>query len=107
MGERRKISLVVADVDGTLVTEQKVLTQRAPATVQVLHRAGVPTEEIATIGDQPNDVVMFSGDRGSVSPWATRQIRSRSKPMSQRIRTTTRVLPAMGAFRSAVCRLGG
>ena len=29
MAERRKISLVLADVDGTLVTEQKVLTKRA------------------------------------------------------------------------------
>jgi hydroxymethylpyrimidine pyrophosphatase-like HAD family hydrolase len=41
MGERRKISLVAADVDGTLVTEQKVLTQRAQAAVQALHRAGI------------------------------------------------------------------
>jgi hypothetical protein len=31
---------VVAGVDGTLVTEQKVLTQRAQAAVQALHRAG-------------------------------------------------------------------
>src|SRR4029077_12729195 len=29
MAEKRKISLVLADVDGTLVTEQKVLTERA------------------------------------------------------------------------------
>ena len=30
MAEKRKISLVLADVDGTLVTEEKVLTDRAP-----------------------------------------------------------------------------
>ena len=41
MGEKRKISLVIADVDGTLVTEDKVLTQRAQAAVAALHRAGV------------------------------------------------------------------
>ena len=29
MAEKRKISLVLADVDGTLVTEEKVLTKRA------------------------------------------------------------------------------
>ena len=29
MAKKRKISLVLSDVDGTLVTEQKVLTSRA------------------------------------------------------------------------------
>src|SRR5713101_9878875 len=41
MAEKRKISLVLADVDGTLVTEQKVLTERAQAAVQSLRQAGV------------------------------------------------------------------
>ena len=41
MAEKRKISLVLADVDGTLVTEQKVLTERAQAAVQSLHKAGI------------------------------------------------------------------
>src|ERR1700684_1236384 len=36
-----KISLVLADVDGTLVTEDKVLTPRAGAAVQALHAAGI------------------------------------------------------------------
>jgi len=35
----RKISLVLADVDGTLVNEQKVLTKRAQAAVQHLRQA--------------------------------------------------------------------
>ena len=34
MADKRKISLVLADVDGTLVTEKKVLTKRAQAAVQ-------------------------------------------------------------------------
>jgi Cof subfamily protein (haloacid dehalogenase superfamily) len=36
-----KISLVLADVDGTLVTAEKVLTQRAKAAVAALHTAGI------------------------------------------------------------------
>jgi hypothetical protein len=41
MTERRKISLVLSDVDGTLVNEQKVLTERARAAVRELHEAGI------------------------------------------------------------------
>src|SRR5215469_3282395 len=37
----KKISLVLADVDGTLVNEQKVLTQRAQNAVGALHEAGI------------------------------------------------------------------
>jgi len=41
MQERQKISLVLADVDGTLLTEQKILTGRAQAAVAALREAGV------------------------------------------------------------------
>jgi len=41
MAEKRKISLVLADVDGTLVTEEKVLTKRAQAAVHSLRDAGI------------------------------------------------------------------
>jgi Cof subfamily protein (haloacid dehalogenase superfamily) len=41
MVEKRKISLVLADVDGTLVTEQKVLTERAQSAIKALHDAGI------------------------------------------------------------------
>jgi hypothetical protein len=41
MAERRKISLVLADVDGTLVTEEKVLTKRAQGAVKALQDAGI------------------------------------------------------------------
>ena len=37
----RKVSLVVSDVDGTLVTQDKVLTPRAIAAVHRLHAAGI------------------------------------------------------------------
>lgn len=41
MARNGKISLVLADVDGTLVTEEKILTERARAAVKALHRAGI------------------------------------------------------------------
>ena len=41
MAEKRKISLVLADVDGTLVTEEKVLTKRAQVAVRALHERGI------------------------------------------------------------------
>jgi len=41
MAEKRKISLVLADVDGTLVTEEKVLTKRAQNAVSALQSAGI------------------------------------------------------------------
>lgn len=41
MAEKRKISLVLSDVDGTLVTEEKILTNRAQAAVRALHEAGI------------------------------------------------------------------
>src|SRR5690242_505351 len=41
MAENRKISLVLSDVDGTLVTKDKVLTKRAQAAVRRLLEAGI------------------------------------------------------------------
>ena len=41
MVAKRKISLVLADVDGTLVNEEKVLTERAQSAVGQLRRAGI------------------------------------------------------------------
>jgi hydroxymethylpyrimidine pyrophosphatase-like HAD family hydrolase len=41
MPERRKIHLVIADVDGTLVTQDKILTERAQSAVAACReRAG-------------------------------------------------------------------
>jgi hypothetical protein len=41
MSDKPKIRLVLADVDGTLVTEEKVLTQRAQSAVRALRNAGI------------------------------------------------------------------
>src|SRR5882757_3321100 len=57
MAEKRKISLVLADVDGTLVTEQKVLTERAQAAVQSLRKAGI--RFAITSGRPPRGMAML------------------------------------------------
>jgi hydroxymethylpyrimidine pyrophosphatase-like HAD family hydrolase len=136
MAEKRKISLVLADVDGTLVTEEKILTEWARKAVSALQETGIrfaitsgrpplgmamlfdvldietpiadsqaafgqhatangsqpyyldvtnkdankgavveylsrhlglPAQEIATIGDQSNDVLMFKRSRFSIA----------------------------------------
>ncbi len=41
MTERRQIRLLLADVDGTLVTQDKVLTDEAIAATKQLHEAGI------------------------------------------------------------------
>lgn len=53
----RKISLVLADVDGTLVNEQKVLTKRAQAAVQSLRDAGI--RFAITSGRPPQGMAML------------------------------------------------
>jgi Cof subfamily protein (haloacid dehalogenase superfamily) len=57
MAEKRKISLVLADVDGTLVNEEKVLTRRAQAAVRSLHRAGI--RFAITSGRPPRGMAML------------------------------------------------
>jgi Cof subfamily protein (haloacid dehalogenase superfamily) len=57
MAERRKVRLVVADVDGTLVTQDKVLTERAQSAVAALHRAGI--RFAITSGRPPRGMAML------------------------------------------------
>ena len=52
-----KISLVLADVDGTLVTAEKVLTVRARAAVEALHTAGLSFA--ITSGRPPRGMAML------------------------------------------------
>ena len=60
MTEKRKISLVLADVDGTLVTEDKVLTDRARAAVTRLRAAGIGFA--ITSGRPPRGMAMLLDD---------------------------------------------
>ena len=57
MVEKRKISLVLADVDGTLVTEEKVLTKRAQNGVSALQSAGI--RSAITSGRPPLGMAML------------------------------------------------
>jgi len=57
MVKKQKISLVLADVDGTLVTEQKVLTERAQAAVRNLRGAGI--RFAITSGRPPKGMAML------------------------------------------------
>ena len=52
-----RISLLLADVDGTLVTEQKVLTERARAAVHALHERGI--RFAVTSGRPPRGMAML------------------------------------------------
>jgi Cof subfamily protein (haloacid dehalogenase superfamily) len=55
----KKISLLLADVDGTLVTEDKVLTPRAAAAVKALKAAGIAFA--ITSGRPPRGMAMLTG----------------------------------------------
>jgi Cof subfamily protein (haloacid dehalogenase superfamily) len=57
MAAKRKILLVLADVDGTLVTEEKVLTERALKAVSALQSAGI--RFAITSGRPPRGMAML------------------------------------------------
>jgi Cof subfamily protein (haloacid dehalogenase superfamily) len=57
MPEKRRISMLIADVDGTLVTQDKILTKRAQAAVHELHRAGI--RFAITSGRPPRGMAML------------------------------------------------
>src|SRR5215472_17034378 len=57
MAGKRKISLVLADVDGTLVTEDKILTKRARDAVSALQDAGI--RFAITSGRPPRGMAML------------------------------------------------
>ncbi|HSP45297.1 MAG TPA: Cof-type HAD-IIB family hydrolase [Chthoniobacterales bacterium] len=62
------IKLVLADVDGTLVTHEKVLTARAIASVQALAKAGIAFA--ITSGRPPRGMQMFVEPLGLTTPLA-------------------------------------
>jgi Cof subfamily protein (haloacid dehalogenase superfamily) len=63
-----KISLVLADVDGTLVTDDKVLTPRAGAAVKALQAAGIAFA--ITSGRPPRGMAMLIDPLGLRTPVA-------------------------------------
>jgi len=63
-----KISLLIADVDGTLVTEDKVLTERAQAAVAALHTRNI--RFAITSGRPPRGMSMLVEPLSLTSPMA-------------------------------------
>jgi Cof subfamily protein (haloacid dehalogenase superfamily) len=63
-----RISLVVADVDGTLVTSEKVLTARAAKAVKALHASGIAFA--ITSGRPPRGMEMLVGPLDLQTPIA-------------------------------------
>lgn len=59
MVQKRRISLVLADVDGTLVTDQKILTDRAQAAVSALRESSI--RFAITSGRPPRGLAMLMG----------------------------------------------
>jgi Cof subfamily protein (haloacid dehalogenase superfamily) len=68
MPKKPTISLVLADVDGTLVTEDKVLTKRAREAVRRLHEAGI--RFAITSGRPPKGMAMLFDDLHLETPIA-------------------------------------
>ena len=68
MPKKPKISLVLADVDGTLVTEDKVLTPRAQTAVERLRDAGI--RFAITSGRPPKGMEMLFGELRLETPIA-------------------------------------
>ncbi|MEP6956072.1 MAG: Cof-type HAD-IIB family hydrolase [Chthoniobacterales bacterium] len=64
----RRIKLVLADVDGTLVTHEKILTTRAIASVQALADAGIAFA--ITSGRPPRGMQMFAEPLRLTTPLA-------------------------------------
>ena len=58
MNGSRKISLVLADVDGTLVTQEKILTERATRAVWYLRERGI--RFAVTSGRPPRGMQMIN-----------------------------------------------
>jgi Cof subfamily protein (haloacid dehalogenase superfamily) len=64
----RQIRMLIADVDGTLVTQEKVLTKRAAAAVLGLHKAGVQFS--VTSGRPPRGMAMLIDPLNLTQPLA-------------------------------------
>jgi hypothetical protein len=64
----RQIRMLIADVDGTLVTQEKLLTKRAAAAVLGLHKAGIQFS--VTSGRPPRGMAMLIDPLNLTQPLA-------------------------------------
>jgi Cof subfamily protein (haloacid dehalogenase superfamily) len=96
------IKLVLADVDGTLVTHEKVLTPRAIASVQALARAGIAFA--ITSGRPPRGMQMFVEPLGLTTPLAAfnggRFVRPDLSLVEQRVLARDAVEPVLAIIKA-------
>jgi Cof subfamily protein (haloacid dehalogenase superfamily) len=96
------IKLVLADVDGTLVTHEKVLTPRAIASVQALARAGIAFA--ITSGRPPRGMQMFVEPLGLTTPLAAfnggRFVRPDLSLVEQRVLSRDPVEPILAIIKA-------
>ena len=96
------IKLVLADVDGTLVTHEKVLTPRAIASVQALARAGIAFA--ITSGRPPRGMQMFVEPLALTTPLAAfnggRFVRPDLSLVEQRVLARDAVEPVLAIIKA-------
>src|SRR2546423_10280255 len=96
------IKLVLADVDGTLVTHEKVLTARAIVSVQALARAGIAFA--ITSGRPPRGMQMFVEPLGLTTPLAAfnggRFVRPDLSLVEQRVLSRDAVEPVLAIIKA-------
>jgi Cof subfamily protein (haloacid dehalogenase superfamily) len=96
------IKLVLADVDGTLVTHEKVLTPRAIASVHALARAGIAFA--ITSGRPPRGMQMFVEPLGLTTPLAAfnggRFVRPDLSLVEQRVLAREAVEPVLAIIKT-------
>src|SRR5256714_1842963 len=96
------IKLVLADVDGTLVTHEKVLTPRAIGSVQALGRAGIAFA--ITSGRPPRGMQMFVEPLGLTTPLAAfnggRFVRPDLSLVEQRVLARDAVEPVLAIIKA-------
>jgi Cof subfamily protein (haloacid dehalogenase superfamily) len=102
MTSKQKISLVLADVDGTLVTREKVLTERACAAVGRMRAAGI--EFAITSGRPPRGMQMLIQPLALTTPIAAFNggmfIRPDLSVIDQRVLQAEVIEPAMTTMRA-------
>src|SRR4029453_19552034 len=102
MTSKQKISLVLADVDGTLVTREKVLTERARAAVDRMRAAGI--EFAITSGRPPRGMQMLIQPLALTTPIAAfnggRFIRPNLAVIEQRVLQANVIDPALETMRA-------
>src|SRR4030095_13207142 len=102
MTSKQKISLVLADVDGTLVTREKVLTERARAAVDRMRAAGI--ELALPRGRPPRGMQMLIQPLALTTPIAAFNggmfIRPDLSVIDQRVLQAEVIEPAMETMRA-------